>query len=347
MEPLSLLRIPGYSAVYPSIVALGLVAWIMILRRRARFWTKTLETSAAFARDRNRVIDSFGRDESLEAILNRVCSLVEQYLPGSSCRIELIREGGVARDASLGDIPILAVDGKTLALMCLAGEQRSVESNILIDEIKRLTSQAIEQRRLYDRLMRQAPQSMLEGIVDRVLLEQRLEAAMTRARIHGHKVALIHVVLESFEDINEMLGNSAAEVVLHCAAFRLLACTRPSDHVARIGRDEFSVILTEIHGRGNAVDVAQRIVRSMDTPIGVEHANVRVVAAVGICVFPEQASDAREMQRRAHLAMYSAKTGSESQYAFYDEDEAGGGVSNANLEAAAMQFSTETIETIR
>lgn len=330
MELLSLLIFRGLSAVYPSILALSLVAWILILRRRVRFSTKKIESNTAFSEGRNAIIDSFGRDESMEAILNRVCALVEVYLPDSNCRIEVIREGGMARENSPGGMPILASDGKMIGVMRLYGEQMSekikVESGALIEEIKRLTAQAIEQRRLYDRLMRQSPQGMLEGIVDRVLLDQRLDAALSRARIHGHNVALIHIGLESFEDINELLGTSAAEVVLHCAAFRLLACTRPSDHVARIGRDEFSVILTEIAGRANAEDVAQRIVKSLDAPIGVEHANIHVGAAVGICLFPDQAADPREMQRRAHLAMYAAKTGHKSQYSFYDEDESDGAV---------------------
>jgi diguanylate cyclase (GGDEF)-like protein len=320
MEPLCLLLPRGFSAVCPTILALCLVAWVVILRRRATLWTRKLASGAAFARDRNAIIDSFGRDESLEAILNRVSSLVESYLPGSACRIELIREGGVARDNSPGGMPIVAVDGKTVAIMRVTGCQIKQESATLLEEIKRLTAQAVEQRRLYDRLLRQSPHSMLEGIVDRVLLDQRLEAALSRARIYGHTVALIHVGLESFEDISELLGAGAAEIVLHCAAFRLLACTRPSDHVARIGRDEFSVILTELHNRDSAEEVAQRIVKSLDAPIGVEHANIHVGAAVGICLFPEQAADPAEMRRRAHLAMYSAKAGSESQFAFYEDE---------------------------
>jgi diguanylate cyclase (GGDEF)-like protein len=311
MEPLTLL-----------LLAFSLLTWVLVLRRRSRVWTKQLAFHKTFARDRNEIIDSLGRDESLEAILNRLCSLVDLYLPGSNCRIDLIREGGVARDTSPGGIPITSVGGKTVAVMRLAEQPKDIQSVAALDEMKHLTGQAIEQRRLYDRLLRQSPQSMLEGIADRVLLDQRLEAALTRARACGHGVALIHVGLESFEDINEALGTGAAEVVLHCAAFRLLACTRPSDHVARIGRDEFSVILTELGGRADAKEVARRIVSSLDAPIGVQHANIQVGAAVGICVFPDQAADASEMQRRAHLAMYSAKSGAKSQFSFYEEEAA-------------------------
>jgi diguanylate cyclase (GGDEF)-like protein len=320
MEPLCLLLPSGFSAICPSILALCLVAWVVILRRRATFWIRQLASNNAFARDRNTIIDSFGRDESLEEILNRIGSLVETHLSGSTCRIESIREGSVARENSPGGMSIVGADGKTVAVIRVTGHQSNPETSALLEEIKRLTAQAVEQRRLYDRLLRQSPHSMLEGIVDRVLLDQRLDAALSRARIYGHSVALIHVGLESFEDINELLGAGAGEIVLHCAAFRLLACTRPSDHVARIGRDEFSVILTELHDRDSAEEVARRIVKSLDAPIGVEHANIHVGAAVGICLFPDQAADPREMQRRAHLAMYSAKAGSESQFAFYENE---------------------------
>jgi diguanylate cyclase (GGDEF)-like protein len=344
MEPLSLLLPVGFSAVSPSILALCLVAWVVILRRRARFRTEKTASNSAFARDRNGIIDSFARDESLDAILNRVCALVEVYLPGSTCRIELIREGGVAREDPVEGIPVLALDGKTVAVMRVEGQENTEENSVLLEEIRRLTAQAVEQRRVYDRLLRQSPQGMLEGIVDRVLLDQRLDAALSRARIHGHEVALIHVGLESFEDINELLGAGAAEIVLHCAAFRLLACTRPSDHVARIGRDEFSVILTELHNRASAEEVARRIVKSLDAPIGVEHANIHVGAAVGICLFPDQAADPGEMQRRAHLAMYAAKAGSESQYVFYrDEAEEPSPTDNLLvLSAAVVRNPTES-----
>jgi diguanylate cyclase (GGDEF)-like protein len=104
----------------------------------------------------------------------------------------------------------------------------------------------------------------------------------------------------------------------------LLACTRPSDHVARIARDEFSVILTELHNRDNAEEVARRIVRSLDAPIGVEHANIHVGTAVGVCLFPDQAADADEMRRRAHLAMYTAKGSSDSHFAFFESEVDGG-----------------------
>jgi len=316
MAFLSLLVLGGFSAVYPSILSLCLVSWVFILHRRSRVSTKQVVSNTAFASERNQIMDAFGRDESLEAILNRICSLVEQHAPGSTCLIELVREGGVPRDMSPGGLPILSLLGKTVAVMRVTG---GAASAALIDESKRLTAQAIEQRRLYDRALRQSPRGMLDGIVDRVLLDERLDAALSRARAHNHGVGLIHVGLESFDDINELLGAAAAEIVLHCTAFRLLACTRPSDHVARIGRDEFSVILTELHGRVDAEDVARRIVASLDAPISVEKDNIHVGAAAGICIFPEQASDSREMQRRAHLAMYSAKNGSESHYSFHED----------------------------
>ena len=175
-------------------------------------------------------------------------------------------------------------------------------------------------RRMEIELARHALNDPLTGLATRLLLEDRISSALERhARAQavtpqdGSRkscTALMYVDLNKFKAVNDSMGHHAGDQLLKVVASRLVECTRGSDTVARIGGDEFAVLLEELRREDNARLLANRIVESVQLPIKVGDAanrrEVTVGASIGIA-FVEPGLTREELQKRADAAMYQAK----------------------------------------
>jgi len=167
----------------------------------------------------------------------------------------------------------------------------------------------VTQRKLAeDALKHQALHDALTDLPNRVLLEDRLAQALLAAQRQQSKVAFLLLDLDHFKEVNDSLGHSVGDHRLRQIGPRISRTLRVSDTVARLGGDEFAVLLPGAD-RTEAGLVAQKVVRALEPPFGVDGHRLHIGASLGVVVFPDDGSNAETLLRRADLAMYTAKRG--------------------------------------
>ncbi|MGB9106656.1 MAG: diguanylate cyclase, partial [Terriglobales bacterium] len=160
----------------------------------------------------------------------------------------------------------------------------------------------------------------LTGLPNRVLLQDRLDKALARARRHHEKVAVLFLDLDGFKVINDSLGHSVGDVLLKHVAERLQTCAREQDTVARLGGDEFVVVLTSIKEVADVAIAAERIRKALTAEFVVlEHA-LHVSCSLGVSLFPDHATDGGTLVKHADAAMYRAKDSGRNNVQFFTED---------------------------
>jgi diguanylate cyclase (GGDEF)-like protein len=136
---------------------------------------------------------------------------------------------------------------------------------------------------------------------------RRLDDAIVSARESGESLALLIMDLDEFKHLNDTLGHQAGDSLLCQIGPRVSAALRPGDTLARLGGDEFGILLANPCDHACAIRVAERIGESLHKSFEVEGLHLRVAASVGIALFPEHSSDARQLLSHADVAMYQAK----------------------------------------
>ncbi|QXE89812.1 diguanylate cyclase [Geomonas subterranea] len=147
----------------------------------------------------------------------------------------------------------------------------------------------------------------LTSLPNRVLFFDRLTHALSEARRYRHPMALMYLDLDCFKEINDRFGHAAGDAVLMEAGQRLKDCVRACDMVARMGGDEFTIILTKMAERQDASVVAERILEAFNRPFQVEGAEAGVGVSIGICIYPSCSENLDDIVRCADGAMYRAK----------------------------------------
>jgi diguanylate cyclase (GGDEF)-like protein len=156
----------------------------------------------------------------------------------------------------------------------------------------------------------------LTGLANRVLLERRTEEAMTRARKNRHAIAILFLDLDGFKAVNDTLGHAAGDHVLQWAAKRLRACIREGDTLARIGGDEFAVLVPALEDQRQAATLAERMIESMRDPFVVNDQPVRLGISIGVALHPAGEIEPKGLLQAADRAMYRAKVAGGNAYRF-------------------------------
>ena len=159
----------------------------------------------------------------------------------------------------------------------------------------------------------------LTGLANRVLFADRVTHALAGSERSAAPVAVLLCDLDSFKDVNDTLGHSTGDEVLVAVATRLASCVRPSDTVARIGGDEFSILLDEAHDPAEIAAVAQRVCAAMRLPFSVDDRDFVVHASVGIAVGHGATTAPETMLRDADIALYAVKRAGGDDYTFFDD----------------------------
>jgi diguanylate cyclase (GGDEF)-like protein/PAS domain S-box-containing protein len=163
-----------------------------------------------------------------------------------------------------------------------------------------------ERQELQGRLQQMAYYDPLTELANRRLLREKAEHAFALSQRHGHDVALLYLDLNSFKAINDSLGHAAGDETLQEVGRRLEKTVREADTAARVGGDEFALLLGEVEGETGAVEVARRVVDRLDEPVEVDGHSLQVEASIGVALYPKYASGFEELLRQADLAMYGA-----------------------------------------
>jgi diguanylate cyclase (GGDEF)-like protein/PAS domain S-box-containing protein len=177
-----------------------------------------------------------------------------------------------------------------------------------------------ERRQMLDYVTHLATHDQLTGLLGRALLRDRTVEAVERARRYGTKVAVFMVDLDQFKRINDSLGHAAGDQLLIEAASRLRRSVRSTDVVARVGGDEFVVVMPDITSVADVEQCAANLVMKMAPEISIDEHLVNVTASVGVCIYPDFAADAKHLLKRADSAMYAAKENGRNQHQIFSED---------------------------
>ena len=203
------------------------------------------------------------------------------------------------------------------------GSELPVEVSVRsLDVEGRAFAQAIirditQRKQAEQRLAQLAQYDTLTGLPNRNLFRDRLDLAIARARRAGSSLALMFLDLDQFKDINDTLGHAAGDALLRVVGDRLRENLREVDTIARVGGDEFTVIVEALPGRGTAEAVARKIVDLFARPVRVGAQELTVTFSVGVTLLPDDADDADELLKAADIAMYRAKHEGRNTYRFY------------------------------
>jgi diguanylate cyclase (GGDEF)-like protein/PAS domain S-box-containing protein len=153
----------------------------------------------------------------------------------------------------------------------------------------------------------QAQYDALTDLPNRVLLFDRLQQALAQAKRDKNRLALMYLDLDKFKPINDNLGHAIGDQILQGVATRMQGCVREVDTVARIGGDEFVVLLPIVENEQDALRVAEKIRYALNQPFEIADQNLSISSSTGIAIYPEHGSNEDELTGNADIAMYYAK----------------------------------------
>ncbi|MES2072648.1 MAG: diguanylate cyclase [Pseudomonadota bacterium] len=158
----------------------------------------------------------------------------------------------------------------------------------------------------------------LTALPNRYWLRNFLPLAIQRVHNNGSQLAVLFVDLDDFKVVNDTMGHLAGDLLLQAAALRLKSLVRASDHVVRLGGDEFTVILEQINSVEDVSHISSLIISAMSEVFTlVDGQTHQVHASIGISMFPQDGSDAETLLKHADSAMYAAKKAGKGRYQFY------------------------------
>lgn len=167
-------------------------------------------------------------------------------------------------------------------------------------------------------LRKMAHHDHLTGLANRSLLDESLLQAIERAKRNKSKIAILLADLDGFKPVNDTHGHDMGDELLKIIADRLKATVRSSDTVARIGGDEFVLLLDTIKGPHDAIHMAEKALAAIREPALVRGADLRVSASIGVAIFPDDGIEAETLLKHADRAMYSAKLAGRNQLKLAD-----------------------------
>jgi diguanylate cyclase (GGDEF)-like protein/PAS domain S-box-containing protein len=177
----------------------------------------------------------------------------------------------------------------------------------------------------------------LTGLPNRTLFRDRLANTLAGARRQKYKVALLFLDLDRFKDINDSLGHSVGDLLLQEVAERLRKWRREQDTVARIGGDEFLIMLTHVKSISDAAVAAERLMDAMTAEFVVQGRSLSIGCSIGISIFPEHGTEADDLIKNADAAMYCAKGSGRNNFRFYTDDMNAQAVERLTLENSLRQ----------
>lgn len=179
-----------------------------------------------------------------------------------------------------------------------------------------------ERKKLEQKLAEMATHDFLTGLPNRILLNDRFYVAVAHAPRNDSKLAVMSLDIDNFKIVNDTLGHSAGDELLRMVAIRLSYTMRTSDTVARIGGDEFVLLLQDIHDLEDAISIAEKIVDSFKIPFVIEGHYLNITTSIGLVIYPDEGRGLDILMRKSDAAMYHSKKEGGNRYkVFSDSDQ--------------------------
>ena len=292
--------------------------------------TRTLRAREALSRsivasaaDAVWTVDPDGVIRSANGAASRTFGLAEDEMTGrlygdvAPVALVCARAGGEGRPRPL--------DGEEMELPHRDGHMVTVlvSTTEVLDEdgrpLRTIFANDISERRAQEqRLEHQATHDDLTGLANRTRALFELDEALTAAGTHPGGVGLLFIDLDDFKNVNDALGHRVGDELLVATAGRLQALVRPDDLVARIGGDEFVVLVRRAEGSGDLIDLAERVIDGLRGPIQLSGERAWVGASIGVTWSPAGHESAEDMLRDADIALYAAKRAGRGKAALFD-----------------------------
>ena len=171
-----------------------------------------------------------------------------------------------------------------------------------------------------ERIHRLAHYDATTELPNRVLLQDRLLHAINQAARGSGRLALLFLDLDGFKLINDTYGHGAGDEVLRLVGTRLMSRLRKADVVARIGGDEFAVVLSDLVEGSDVQSICDQLLQVITEPYEIGGQENSVTTSIGIALFPDDGTDVQTLLKHADAAMYQAKEGGKNRYAFYEPE---------------------------
>lgn len=266
----------------------------------------------------NRALAQIHGYDSPEHFMAEVSNLFSQLFIHSRQSDEFKRtlnEKGVVRSA---EVQVLCRDRTKKWVLANVRAVRDKDGNVTLHEgtLEDITDRKVAE----NRVKFLAYCDVLTGLPNRTLLEDRLGKALAASRRRKDKVALLFLDLDRFKVINDSLGHSFGDLLLREVADRLKKYAREQDTVARIGGDEFVIVVTGLKDMTDASVAAQRVMDAIVAEFLIEGRRLSVNCSMGISIFPEHGLTSEALIKNADAAMYSAKESGRNRFTFFSEE---------------------------
>ncbi|MGZ4976583.1 MAG: putative bifunctional diguanylate cyclase/phosphodiesterase [Methylobacter sp.] len=241
-------------------------------------------------------------------------------------------------------IPIVVLSAEEDELLAIQSVQLGaqdflVKSGISELVLRRSLYYAIERKNLLEQLQYLAHYDVLTGLANRKLFYDSLKQDIILARRSKKSLALIFLDLNDFKLVNDSLGHNSGDDLLKEVAKRLQNCVRTTDSVARMGGDEFTIILNNLNNAEDAALIADKILQALAEPLILNIQQITIQASLGIAIYPDDSTDIETLIGAADAAMYQAKEschGKKGNFRFF-----------STAMGAKIQRNTDKIERLR
>jgi two-component system cell cycle response regulator len=222
-----------------------------------------------------------------------------------------------------GYLPVLALTAQpSFKIAALeAGARDFISKPFDLLEVHKRIHNMLEVRLLYKELAQYsrvqqelALHDALTGLPNRRLLEDRIATTLQHARRNRHKAAIMYLDLDGFKEINDTYGHAYGDEILRMVAQRLVASSRKEDTVARIGGDEFMIVLPDLAGMNDSYVHAAKLVEVVAEPYHINDLTLRLSTSIGISIFPDDAQTVETLISIADCALYEAKRSGKNRY---------------------------------
>ena len=239
--------------------------------------------------------------------------------------------------------PILSMAGELLGEVVAFADAELPSEGVAPESLRlaaRIAAVAMEQRHLIADLLYHAHHDAVTLLPNRFLLDERLQQAMAAADRTGSGVALLHVNLDRFQTVNDLLGRGTGDLLLQQAARRMEAGLAAEDTLARTAGNEFSAVLPGVKNLDHAIRAAERLRARLTAPFAVSEHELTVTASIGCALYPEHAANALGLERSAGAALHRAKQAGRNCIRGFVPGEAECAQQKARLESALSQALT-------
>jgi diguanylate cyclase (GGDEF)-like protein/PAS domain S-box-containing protein len=185
-----------------------------------------------------------------------------------------------------------------------------------MDMAAKLAAICIEHHNTTRKLSHLVRHDTLTGLANRIMFEDRLQHAMDLAGRSGNRVGLLALDVDKFKSINDTFGHQTGDHLLQQFAHRLQNILRDTDTMARMGGDEFVIVLPELKRREGAAAVAQKLVDALTDPFVVGELKLAATTSIGIAIYPDDAPNGVKLQKQADEALYRVKQNSRNGFGF-------------------------------